>query len=757
MSQLAARRFRTTLLALASAFLAVHLPFLPSALEDIDSMNFALGVRAYDPVRHQPHPPGYPVYIALGKLSALVWSNEAARLAIWSAIFGALALVPLGYVFKAVDGLDDRPHAPTRPVMAVLVAACCPLFWLMAVRPLSDVPGLGLALVAQALLASAFLAQRPTTPSASSSARNSASGRLIVLGALAAAVSIGVRSQAGWLTLPLLVLVLLDRTGKGAAGAWLGSAMSFVLGVTSWAIPLIVASGGWNRYLAALSAQAGEDLAGVDMLATHPGPRQLVFALRDTLITPWGAVWLAAVLLVLAGIGLMVMIVRDRRGLLLLGATWGPYAVFHLLFQETLTVRYALPLILPVAYLAVRGASVLGERPMMLAAGSISIAGLLLGVPAARVYAASPSPVSRALAECDRSAKGLMLGMHQVFARAVLLAGRNPQMTLGAPVGHEWLELVNYFSAGDRRPVVFLADPRRTDLVLIDHAARQTLASYRWPDALAMLMSGTRPGGADLIRIDRPGWLLEQGWALTPETAGIAHLDQSRRVPTVTGLVRRRDGAVVLMIGGREIGNAADPEARVELALDGRPLHRFLVKPGRFFLSMVTLPAGVLAGPGPYGHLAVTAAAAEGPHRAVQPSIEQFDLQSADSIVFGYEDGWHELEYDRYTGRPWRWSTDRGTIAIHGSGPLTLRLTGESPLKSFDRPSQVVIRAGEQMLASQFLASDFDMTVPIPAAALAAAQGRLSIETDQSFVPAERIGSPDRRRLGLKIFGVDIR
>src|SRR5207344_2161168 len=160
---------------------------------------------------------------------------------------------------------------------------------------------------------------------------------------------------------------------------------------------------------------------------------------------------------------------------------------------------------------------------------------------------------------------------------------------------------------------------------------------YRWPDALAMLLSGMRPGGVDLVRIDRPGWLLEQGWALTPETAGVAHLDQSGRVPTVTGLVRRNDGEVVLMIGGRHLGGADDPESRVEVAIDGRPIHHLVARPGLFFFSMVTLPPGVLAGSGLYGHLSVTAAAPDDPRRVVRPSIEQFDLQPADRIVFGYE------------------------------------------------------------------------------------------------------------------------
>jgi hypothetical protein len=62
---------RNLALALAAAYLAVHLPSLAPSLEDIDSINFALGLRDFDPARHQPHPPGSPVYIALGRL--LLW------------------------------------------------------------------------------------------------------------------------------------------------------------------------------------------------------------------------------------------------------------------------------------------------------------------------------------------------------------------------------------------------------------------------------------------------------------------------------------------------------------------------------------------------------------------------------------------------------------------------------------------------------------------------------------------------------------
>ena len=46
------------------------------------------------------------------------------------------------------------------------------------------------------------------------------------------------------MTVPLLVFVLFNRIGRGAAGAMLGSVMTFSIGVLLWAVPLVIASGG---------------------------------------------------------------------------------------------------------------------------------------------------------------------------------------------------------------------------------------------------------------------------------------------------------------------------------------------------------------------------------------------------------------------------------------------------------------------------------------------------------------------------------
>jgi hypothetical protein len=80
---------------------------------------------------------------------------------------------------------------------------------------------------------------------------------------------------------------------------------------------------------------------------------------------------------------------------------------------------------------------------------------------------------------------------------------------------------------------------------------------------------------------------------------------------------------------------------------------------------------------------------------------------------------------------------------------------GESPRRYFNAAPKVVLRAGEKTLATLSPEDDFQMTARVPASALQASGGVLTLTTDRVFVPAEvRSGSNDRRRLGLRIYNV---
>lgn len=755
---------------MAVLFLAGHLPFLAPTLEDVDSVNFALGLRDFDPGLHRPHPPGYPIYMALGKIADTVLSEPKA-LAIWGALFGALAAFALLRLFACLDALDGGRHASANwisaPALAVLLTMTAPLYWMTASRPMSDMAGLAAALAAQALLLTAIVRSREAEAAgvgAFDAAALVRSGRLVLMGAFAAAIAIGFRSQAAWLTLPLLALVIVDRAGRGAAGALIGSLVWLAAGTLLWLVPLVIASGGPGAYLEALGSQAGEDWSGVDLLATSFGLRRLAFALIDTVLRHWSAAAGAAV--TFAVLGGIVLIWTRRRALAAIVAAFGPYLVFHLLFQETVTTRYALPLVVPMAYLAARGLfslTALKKLPGPAIGVALALLSLAVVMPVSIDYARGGSPVARALAEIRAeaaTAPGMAVGMHHPFTRPVEADPIAPAVALQAKPKHEWLSLVERWTRGDRGPVWFLADPDRTDLALIDPQARMVRAHYAWPFSTQVFLGGIRPDRLDWIVINEPGWFAGEGWQLTPETAGVAKADGAGlgRGP-ISAWLKRRDGEAALLVGGRHLGTGSGPAAQMSVRIDGRELESWTVEAARpSFLKFLRVPAGGLRGDGLWATLEISAVEADTGTPTGIVAVEQFDAQDPGVPLLAFGDGWQEPEHNPATGMSWRWASGRSTLHVSSTDrDVELQIVGEAPSRYFVRPSRVVISAGRHQIMSVGVASDFAWTSRVPASALRGSGGTITIETDQVFKPADRGQGADRRDLGLRIYDVRIR
>ncbi len=731
-------------------------------------------MRDFDPARHRPHPPGYPVYIVLGKAATAItgaaWpaglpDRVEGRALAGLSLVAALALiwlVPRVLAALSVGGADrtGRPPISRRALIATLVFAACPLTWYLTSRPMSDVPGLAAACAALTCLALAWWRQHPT-PSGQrrlEPAEMMASGRLIVLGALLAGFAIGFRTQTLWLTAPLLLLVLADRAGRGLVGAMIGASVAFTLGALAWAIPLLIASGGLEAYLAALGTQAGEDFAGVEMLYLTPTPRLAAFALLRTFVWPWDSVALASVVLSLAAVGGLVLAVRERRTALAVAAITLPYLAFHLAFQDTTFARYALPLVLPVVFLAAVTLDLAGRAGVVgaigLAAWSLSIA-----VPQLAAYVERGSPTARLF---DRVATAVAAGetptiaMHQALMRPLEAETRPVGTVLPSPPRREWLELVRLWRAGTTAPVWFLADPRRTDLALIDPQARRNRETFGWDVTSMSLLGGMRPAEVALYRLGQPGWFAAEGWSLTPETAGMARLmGRGPHLGPISAFVRRRDEAATVLVGGRNLGAAGDPAAVFTLAIDGRDLERWEVAPDPgFFVQRVALPAGALEGDGRWAELTLRSTSISGAP-PVATAVEQFDLQSPGALMWAYGSGFHEPELDHVQARSWRWMSERGELdVVQPAGDATLVLRGESPLTYFERPSTLEVRCADVSLGRFDLNGDFEVRVVVTEACLLAGQGRVTLATSQTFSPAERAGTSDRRRLGLRLFEV---
>jgi len=770
------------LIAAAVVLGALHLPLLPSTLEDIDSVNFALGVRSFDVANHQPHPPGYPVYIALGKMAvpavravmgeAEASTVEARALAMVSLLAGLALLWGLFELFSALRATrgDERPWetVDTGAAAAALLAVSSPLIFTMTTRPMSDVVGLAFGVAAQACLARAWWWQTPPADGDRrlTTTQIEASGGLIVRGAFLAGLAIGVRTQTLWLTVPLLALVLADRIGRGAAGALLGALMTSALGSLLWAVPMVVATGGLGEYLTVLGMQAGEDFSSGEMLFTSGSLRALAQGLVHTFVDPWNHPVLGAVVLLLAAAGSIALLRHDRRTLVLLSALTLPYLTFHLLFQETPFIRYAMPLVPVMALLAVRGQQMLLPRAMPAVSGGLVVAGLAMAVPLSMQAVASPGvavQVLGALRDAAPTEAPAALAMHQAFRRPLQAETVPVRPMLPSPPRREWLELVGHWREGGQGPVWFLADPRRSDLALIDPRSRTVRHEYSWAPTEARVFSGVRPNAVQWIEMQLPRWIAEIGWALTPETAGMAQLMHAGpHVAPIVAQVRRGPEALRLLIGGRHLGAAGAPAAQLTISIDDTVVDAFTVSPG-FFLRTVMLPAGAVApgGPesgrdGPYAPLQVASAPISGTQPIVS-AIEQFDVQTPDTLMWGYDEGWHEAEYRPALG-VWRWTAAQASLRIVGaSAPVRVAVRYEAPRLSFASPSSVRLMVGDQVLAEQqAFETGGVIEATVPLAALEAVGGVVRVGTSQTFTPAERSGATDRRTLGLRIFGVTV-
>jgi hypothetical protein len=85
-------------------------------------------------------------------------------------------------------------------------------------------------------------------------------------------------------------------------------------------------------------------------------------------------------------------------------------------------------------------------------------------------------------------------------------------------------------------------------------------------------------------------------------------------------------------------------------------------------------------------------------------------------------------------------------IAVHHAGrELEVSIAAESPLRYFDEPPRVVLRAGATVLAEMRPTSDFEIAAVVTPETLDAAGGELTLETDKCVRPGRAL-----RKLGCK-------
>jgi 4-amino-4-deoxy-L-arabinose transferase-like glycosyltransferase len=99
-----------------------RLPFTSQIMYHWDCINFALALDEFNLAKEQPHPPGYILYVYLGRLVNVFIPDKVAALTFISVVSSALAVVALFYLGRSVF---DRWVG----LIGALLLASSPLFW----------------------------------------------------------------------------------------------------------------------------------------------------------------------------------------------------------------------------------------------------------------------------------------------------------------------------------------------------------------------------------------------------------------------------------------------------------------------------------------------------------------------------------------------------------------------------------------------------------------------------------------------------
>lgn len=351
---------------------------------DWDEALFASAVVDFDVSKHHPHPPGFPVFIALAKLFRLFIGTEFHALQAVNLI-AALLLFPAAFFLARGLRLGFRVS-----ILSATLLAFIPTVWVFGGTAFSDVPSLTLVVAACAFLL-----------------RGARDRTSYFVGTFVLALAIGVRSQnllvgfvpgaiATWVRVRVrwTDVVLAALLGAVVAGAAYGGA--------------VYATGSWADYRETVEIHRAYIMKMDSYASEIRPPMHDVF--KEFFVRQYGGGAWNYVLSILVIAALLVAAVDRSRPVLVLLLTFGPFCLFAWLFLDHLSAnRFSIGYIplfaILAAYALSRLGDALGRLPHVRAdVATLVLAMVLIGgligwtVPAIRTVRSTPSPTAETMA-----------------------------------------------------------------------------------------------------------------------------------------------------------------------------------------------------------------------------------------------------------------------------------------------------------------------------------------------------------------------
>jgi hypothetical protein len=233
---------RTAALMAAIIFItlaATRLPLAPKYLYHFDSVNFALSINEFNPAKHQPQPPGYPMFVALLRLIHLAIQPAEYVLLAAGLVMATAAAVCLWHLTNQMFGRNAA-------VIAVTLFVFNPACWFGGVtnqvRLCLAFCSTGIALLAWHAL------RRPGNP------------WLLYAAFAALGIGAGFRPALGVLLIPLLLWVWWN-TGRSFSRLLTCAALT-ALATAPWITASAMAVGGLKQWLTLMWGYSNEQFHG---------------------------------------------------------------------------------------------------------------------------------------------------------------------------------------------------------------------------------------------------------------------------------------------------------------------------------------------------------------------------------------------------------------------------------------------------------------------------------------------------------------
>ena len=225
----------------------------PRYLVSFDEINFAFAIDHFNPVLHQPQPPGYPLFVGLLKLLSLLIPKV-------ETVFLAAAILTSAASLFVVWKLCESIAGPGRGLPGVLLLLFHPVFWLSA---LANPVRLSLAFGTSLVVFCAWKACREN------------STRWLPMMAAALGLAIGFRPALIIVLTPLLLWTVMRVDASWKVYAL--SLLCFCAALATWLPALLAASRGWRMYLSAMGGYSDSEFTATSLLfgATLPAAMKM--------------------------------------------------------------------------------------------------------------------------------------------------------------------------------------------------------------------------------------------------------------------------------------------------------------------------------------------------------------------------------------------------------------------------------------------------------------------------------------------------